>query len=589
MKDMMQTVYLDKCKQQPKLTVKNLYAPAGTDSAWRATPDKGPVGREQDSVILAELSKLRQEHTEATNDNKNALVRLETNLKELVERTVLLELRTVDMEERSTGLDPKSSRGNKYLLTVTCSFTKWVECLPAPNDTAVTTAVLLLNHVFSRWGLPLSVNSDRGTHFTSSVMTALYEILGVEVKFHLSYHPHMLKKYVGSNGKERDVKLPLVLIAIRSTPHRSTGVTPFEMMSGREMTLPLHLFYYPEDVNVATAYMVHQQWDDLRGVVLGYAPLFACSVVLLPVWRCHTCFLIVPPQLCLITPYYLMYLILMSSPVLVPVRRMSQSSSQHSFLSRLAARTGQMDAADSDPVRQALRAQGQRLAQQEEQLPTLCSGLRELAQRQDSIMATLDSQVSSLVEKFDKGFPSAAAPVAASDPLPGLAVEAPLHVNDNVFCNQLSRPERFSGESEFIRALEQVFQHTASGREASRSLIKLKQGRHMVSDAADLPSHVRPAASSLTPAGAHAKEPMQLGHTRLPVEERLRQQRDGRCFYCGQLGHVVSDCHVKNAKTPVKPRVRESPSKTLPSPATSRGQRGGWQSVGQDHSPDSDS
>lgn len=43
----------------------------GTDSAWRATPDKGPVGGEQDSVILAELRKLRQEHTEAANDNKN--------------------------------------------------------------------------------------------------------------------------------------------------------------------------------------------------------------------------------------------------------------------------------------------------------------------------------------------------------------------------------------------------------------------------------------------------------------------------------------------------------------------------------------
>ncbi len=176
------------------------------------------------------------------------------------------------------GPVPKSSRGNKYLLTVTCSFTKWVECLPAPNDTAVTTATLLLNHVFSRWGLPLSVDSDRGTHFTSSVMTALYDILGVEVKFHLSYHPqssgqveranrtitHMLKKYVSGNGKDWDVKLPLVLMAIRSTPHRSTGVTPFEMMTGREMTLPLHLLYHPEDVSVATAYTAHQYVADLR-------------------------------------------------------------------------------------------------------------------------------------------------------------------------------------------------------------------------------------------------------------------------------------------------------------------------------------
>ncbi|KAF0021998.1 hypothetical protein F2P81_025749 [Scophthalmus maximus] len=174
------------------------------------------------------------------------------------------------------GPVPKSSRGNKYLLTVTCAFTKWVECLPAPNDTAVTTAVLLLNHVFSRWGLPLSVDSDRGTHFTSNVMRAMFEILGVEAW--ISHHPQssgiveranrtivsMLKKYVNSSGKDCDVKLPLVLMAIRSTPHCTTGVTPFEMMTGREMTLPLHLLYRPEDVSVATTYTAHQYVTDLH-------------------------------------------------------------------------------------------------------------------------------------------------------------------------------------------------------------------------------------------------------------------------------------------------------------------------------------
>ncbi|KAJ8352113.1 hypothetical protein SKAU_G00235890 [Synaphobranchus kaupii] len=62
----------------------------------------------------------------------------------------------------------RSSRGNQYALTVTDMFTKWVECLPAPRDTAESTAVLLMNHVFTHWGLPQSVNSDRGTHFTST-------------------------------------------------------------------------------------------------------------------------------------------------------------------------------------------------------------------------------------------------------------------------------------------------------------------------------------------------------------------------------------------------------------------------------------
>ncbi len=31
---------------------------------------------------------------------------------------------------------PQSTRDNKYFLTVVCKFTRWKECLSAPNDTA---------------------------------------------------------------------------------------------------------------------------------------------------------------------------------------------------------------------------------------------------------------------------------------------------------------------------------------------------------------------------------------------------------------------------------------------------------------------
>ncbi len=75
-----------------------------------------------------------------------------------------------DLQIDRVGPLPRSTRGNKYFLTVVCEFTKWIECLPAPNDTAETTACLLMNHIFSRFGLPLRVNSDRGTHFTADIM-----------------------------------------------------------------------------------------------------------------------------------------------------------------------------------------------------------------------------------------------------------------------------------------------------------------------------------------------------------------------------------------------------------------------------------
>ncbi len=53
-----------------------------------------------------------------------------------------------DLKIDCVGPLPWSTRGNRYLLTVVCEFTKWIACLPALNDTAETTACLLMNHIF---------------------------------------------------------------------------------------------------------------------------------------------------------------------------------------------------------------------------------------------------------------------------------------------------------------------------------------------------------------------------------------------------------------------------------------------------------
>ncbi len=88
----------------------------------------------------------------------------------------------LDLQIDWVGPLPGSTRGNKYFLTVVCEFTKWIERLLAPNDTAETTACLLMNHIFSRFGLPLRVNSDLGTHFTAEIMQEVWKLLGIQAK-----------------------------------------------------------------------------------------------------------------------------------------------------------------------------------------------------------------------------------------------------------------------------------------------------------------------------------------------------------------------------------------------------------------------
>ncbi len=74
----------------------------------------------------------------------------------------------------------------------------------------------------------------------------------------------MLKKYVATNQKDWDIKVPLVLMAARATSHQSTGVPPFTLMTGRSITLTLHLLYQPGDLNLVTAYTNHQYLEVLH-------------------------------------------------------------------------------------------------------------------------------------------------------------------------------------------------------------------------------------------------------------------------------------------------------------------------------------
>ena len=75
-----------------------------------------------------------------------------------------------DVQINWMGPLTKSTQGNKNFLAVTRTSTKWIKRLPAANDTAETTAYILMNHVSFWFRLPNRVDPDRGTHCTADVM-----------------------------------------------------------------------------------------------------------------------------------------------------------------------------------------------------------------------------------------------------------------------------------------------------------------------------------------------------------------------------------------------------------------------------------
>lgn len=129
------------------------------------------------------------------------------------------------------------------------TFSKWIKAFPIKSDTASTIARVLWEKLFCRFGLPLSLESDSGTHFTGKVLTDLPKMLGIKHRLHIAQHPQSsggverfnrtlktaLKKMVLKNGLNWAQNLPSILMSVRGIVHKSTGYSPHELMRGKKI------------------------------------------------------------------------------------------------------------------------------------------------------------------------------------------------------------------------------------------------------------------------------------------------------------------------------------------------------------------
>ena len=145
----------------------------------------------------------------------------------------------------------RSRRGNNYLLTVIDFATRYPEAMPLRKTDATTVCEKLIE-IFSRYGIPEELLSDRGSNFLAKVTEKLMEKLGVKHIKTSPYHPQtngtlerfhstlkqMLRKTC-KDVKDWDLWIPYLLFAYRETPHAATGFAPFELLFGREVRGPL--------------------------------------------------------------------------------------------------------------------------------------------------------------------------------------------------------------------------------------------------------------------------------------------------------------------------------------------------------------
>nr|GEX71726.1 retrovirus-related Pol polyprotein from transposon 297 family [Tanacetum cinerariifolium] len=103
-----------------------------------------------------------------------------------------------------------SSKGNKYILVAIDYLSKWVEAKALPNNDA-RVVVKFLKSLFSRFGTPKAIISDRGTHFCNDQFS------------------RVMLKTVGENCALWSDKLEDALCAFRTAFKTHVGCTPYRL------------------------------------------------------------------------------------------------------------------------------------------------------------------------------------------------------------------------------------------------------------------------------------------------------------------------------------------------------------------------
>ena len=149
-------------------------------------------------------------------------------------------------------IEPATSRGNRFILTVVDYATRYPEAVALRRIDTQTVAEALVD-IYSRVGIPREVLTDRGSQFTSELMREVSRLLSIRQMTTTPYHPacnglverfngtlkSMLRKMCEEQPKDWDRYLNPLLFAYREAVQESTGFSPFELLFGRVVRGPL--------------------------------------------------------------------------------------------------------------------------------------------------------------------------------------------------------------------------------------------------------------------------------------------------------------------------------------------------------------
>ena len=150
----------------------------------------------------------------------------------------------------SMGPFPTDIHGNKYILVMTCAFSRWVEVYPLKTLESTEAATCMIDF-FTRFQAPEKILTDNGSQFQNQIMKQLFDISGIESLKTIPYSSqengigerinreiikHLEAFCRGVNEKQRwSEYLPFVRRIINGSHHSSIGTSPASIIYGNRI------------------------------------------------------------------------------------------------------------------------------------------------------------------------------------------------------------------------------------------------------------------------------------------------------------------------------------------------------------------